>query len=76
MLNLRVAAAVLVGRQFPEDFDMRQRPRHQYDVARAVTENSVSDVNIANPRVLSFSFHGFPLFAGYAAASKELSSPD
>src|SRR5277367_15838 len=48
---------VLVGRQFPEDFDVRKRSWHQHDVARAVAENPVSDVHIAALSVLGWSFH-------------------
>src|SRR5207245_9296128 len=38
---------VLVGWDFPSEFEMRERPRDQHDIARAVPKNPVSDVNVA-----------------------------
>src|SRR5262249_2852741 len=55
---------VLGCRQFPVEFDMRDRARHQHDVARTVTENPVSDANVAALGVLGLRFHACRAFGG------------
>src|SRR5579864_4306664 len=49
---------MLVARNLPEKLDVGESARDQHDVARAVTENPISDVNVATLRVLDLSFHG------------------
>src|SRR6266446_8944956 len=51
---------MLVVGHLPEELDVRESARDQHDVARAVTENAVSDVNVAALRVFDLSFHGIP----------------
>ncbi len=49
---------------------MRHHPMNQYDVARAVAKNAVSDLTIAALGVRGWSFNGFParrIMSGYPA---------
>jgi len=43
---------VLVGGQLPVELDVRHGARHEHDVARAIAENAVRDVNVAALGVL------------------------
>src|SRR6266481_3481187 len=54
---------MLVARHLPEKLDVRESARDQDDVARAVAEDAVSDVNVATLRILDLSFHGTRLAA-------------
>src|SRR5712671_382084 len=54
---------MLVARHLPEKLDVRESARDQDNVARAVTEDAVSDVHVATLRVLDLSFHGTRLAA-------------
>ncbi len=69
---------VLVGRQFPVEFEVRQRSRHQHDVARAVAEEAICYVNIAAPGVFDLTIYQLPILPSIPAFGDHIlvSRPD
>jgi hypothetical protein len=65
---------MLVARHLPQQLDVRERARDQHDIARAIAENPVSDVNVATLCVLGWSFHGFLIAANFITTLSKASS--
>ena len=57
---LRAAAAAIRARLLPVELDVRERPRHEHDVAGAGAEDTVGDVHTAASRVPGLGFHCLP----------------